>query len=52
MGQSKEISGKIGDDQKSLMPVSLEILVPMTNILFLEGRLPTRLCLHPILRFS
>ena len=51
MGQSKDIS-KNGKDQKTLISVSLLFLAALTKLLFLKGRLGTRLCLQPTLRFS
>ena len=43
-GESKEIKQKWKGQKK--LSVSLKFLVPMTKVLFLEGRLGTRLCLQ------
>ena len=43
---------KTGQEKKSLISVSARFLTALANVLFLEGRLGTRLYLHPNLKFS
>ena len=45
-------SSKIGLDQKSLISTFALFLVAMNKVFFLPVRLATKLCLHPILRYS
>ena len=45
-------SSKIEKEQKTLITASKHFLTAFTKALFLEGRLGTRLYLHPVLTFS
>ena len=42
-----EKSNKTGQDKKSLISIFACFLTAITKVSFLEGRLSTRLCLHP-----
>ena len=46
-----EKSSKAGQDKKCLISTFACFLTSIAKVLFLEGRLGTRLCLHPNLKF-
>ena len=47
-----EKSSKSGQDMKSLISTFACFLTTIAKVFFPEGRLGTRLCIHPNLRFS
>ena len=47
----KEKSSKIGHDKKNLIFTFAFFVIAIVEILFLKGRLVTRLWLHPNLKF-
>ena len=49
--KKKEKSSKIGEEGKSMASIPSCYLISIAKVSFLEGRLSTRLCFQPNLRF-